>query len=147
VLLLLGLGSPAGAALAAGTMLVAGYAQHAKSGSFWNAAGGGEFPYVVAAAAVVVGFTGPGLISLDAVLAPLGTPFKLALHPPPWVAVVVILVALLTALAMASVINKAQRAGGAGSADLSRRPATPQPGLATVHRRPSRRRLVHRRRQ
>jgi putative oxidoreductase len=68
VLLVLGLVTPVGAAIAAGTMLVAGGAMSAKAGSRWNTAGGGEYPLVLALLAVCVAFTGAGSWSADALL-------------------------------------------------------------------------------
>ena len=68
-LVLAGLGTPLGAAIAAGTMLVAGLAMTMAKGTVWNAAGGGEYPLVLAAFAVVLGFTGPGRWSVDATAA------------------------------------------------------------------------------
>ena len=67
--LLLGLFLPLGAAAAAGTMAVAGAVSQLKAGSFWNAAGGGEYPFVLAAAASGLAFTGAGAFSADALLA------------------------------------------------------------------------------
>jgi putative oxidoreductase len=66
--LLLGLGvlTPLGAAVGMGAMLVAGASLSGLSKKFWNAIGGGEYPFVLAAALAVVAFTGPGEISLDA---------------------------------------------------------------------------------
>ncbi|MER2135740.1 MAG: DoxX family membrane protein [Arthrobacter sp.] len=67
--LLLGLFLPLGAAAAAGTMAVAGAVSQLKAGSFWNARGGGEYPFVLAAAAAGLAFTGAGAFSADALLA------------------------------------------------------------------------------
>jgi putative oxidoreductase len=68
VLLVLGVVTPLGAAIAAGTMLVAGGAMSAKAGSRWNTAGGGEYPLVLALLAMCVAFTGAGSWSVDALL-------------------------------------------------------------------------------
>ena len=68
VSLTLGVIAPLGAAIAAGTMLAAGFSLSHLSGSFWNAAGGGEFPIVLAVLAAATGFTGPGRYSIDALL-------------------------------------------------------------------------------
>ncbi|MBO0824098.1 MAG: DoxX family protein [Actinobacteria bacterium] len=57
--------TPLGAAVLAGTMIVAGWALTTSKGTFWNAAGGGEYPFVLAGSALVLGFTGPGGWSLD----------------------------------------------------------------------------------
>ena len=67
--LLLGLFLPLGAAATAGTMAVAGTVSQLKAGSFWNARGGGEYPFVLAAAAAGLAFTGAGAFSADAWLA------------------------------------------------------------------------------
>jgi putative oxidoreductase len=67
-LLLLGLGTPLAVAIATGTMLVAALAMNAKAGAFWNSLGGGEYPFVLAVLAAVIGFSGPGRWSLDEVL-------------------------------------------------------------------------------
>jgi putative oxidoreductase len=64
-LLALGFATPLGAAIAAGTMVVAGWALVLMAGSIWNAKGGGEYPLVLAGASVGLGFTGPGRLSLD----------------------------------------------------------------------------------
>ncbi|MFI7743783.1 DoxX family membrane protein [Kocuria rhizosphaericola] len=64
--LLLGLLTPLGAAAAAGTMTVAGATSQLSAGSFWNARKGGEYPYVLAVAALVLAFTGAGAWSVDA---------------------------------------------------------------------------------
>jgi putative oxidoreductase len=63
-----GLATPVGAAIAAGTMLVAGASLCVHSGKFWNAAGGGEYPFVLAVVAASLGFTGAGRFSVDALL-------------------------------------------------------------------------------
>lgn len=78
VSLLLGLLTPLGAAAAAGTMAVAGATSQLSAGSFWNAQKGGEYPYVLAVAAIVLAFTGAGAWSADAWLGgalPQLTPF------------------------------------------------------------------------
>lgn len=68
LLLLTGFATPLGAAICAGTMLVAGASMGRLSGQFWNAAGGGEYPYVLAIASGALAFTGPGAFSLDSAL-------------------------------------------------------------------------------
>ncbi|WP_172652492.1 DoxX family protein [Rhodococcus opacus] len=67
VLLASGLASAVGAAIAAATMLVAGASLILLTGSVWNTSGGGEYPLVLAALAVGLGFTGPGSYSIDSV--------------------------------------------------------------------------------
>ncbi|MFC9442984.1 MULTISPECIES: DoxX family protein [Brevibacterium] len=68
--LLLGLLTPIGLGLAVATMIVAGSALSAVSGKFWNALGGGEYPFFIAAVVAMLGITGQGALSLDAVLMP-----------------------------------------------------------------------------
>jgi putative oxidoreductase len=65
LLVALGLLTPLGAAILAGTMAVAGGALTMTKGTVWNSMGGGEYPLVLAAFAVVLGFSGPGRWSLD----------------------------------------------------------------------------------
>jgi putative oxidoreductase len=65
VLLVLGLGTPLGAAIAAATMLVAGVAMTTKAGYSWNSAGGGEYPLVLAMLTAALAFTGAGAWSLN----------------------------------------------------------------------------------
>ncbi len=72
VLLALGLLTPVGAALVASVMLVAALTVHAKNG-FFGADGGYEYNLVLGVSALSVAFTGPGLLSIDALLGyPLG---------------------------------------------------------------------------
>ncbi|MDF3311143.1 DoxX family protein [Rhodococcus sp. T2V] len=66
VLLLLGLATPAGAAIIAGTMLVAGLLVTIAKGTPWYILGGGEYPFFLAVVAAALAFTGPGRWSLDA---------------------------------------------------------------------------------
>ncbi|MFE3999340.1 DoxX family protein [Nocardioides sp. YIM B13467] len=68
VLVLTGLATPLGAAVCVGTMIVAGASMQRVSGSFWNATGGGEYPYVLAVVSASIGFAGAGSYSLDRVL-------------------------------------------------------------------------------
>jgi putative oxidoreductase len=64
-LVALGLITPLGAAMLAGTMTVAGGTLTLAKGTFWNVQGGGEYALVLAAFAVVLGFAGPGRWSID----------------------------------------------------------------------------------
>lgn len=74
-LVAVGLVTPLGAAILAGTMLVAGGSLTLSKGTVWNAAGGGEYPLTLAAFALVLGFAGPGAWSIDsAISAPWATP-------------------------------------------------------------------------
>jgi putative oxidoreductase len=67
-LITIGLVTPLGAAILAGTMLVAGGSLTLTKGTVWNAAGGGEYPLVLAAFALVLGFAGPGAWSVDSAI-------------------------------------------------------------------------------
>jgi len=58
---------PLGAALIASVMLVATITVHLKNG-FFAAGGGYEYNLVLAAASVSLAFTGPGALSIDALL-------------------------------------------------------------------------------
>lgn len=72
LLLALGLATPAGAALLVSVMIVAALSAHVQRG-FFVASGGFEYNLVLGAAAASLGFTGPGPLSLDALLGlPLG---------------------------------------------------------------------------
>ena len=105
-LLLLGFLTPLGALLAAGTMVVAGVTMQLNSGKFWNVAGGGEYPYVLAAVAAVLGFTGAGTYSLDARLS--GEGWSELIHQPAaWVGVLIVLAALVAAVPFALVVRRA----------------------------------------
>lgn len=68
LLLVAGLATPLGGAIAAGTMIVAGATLSIAKRTFWNAGGGGEYPFVLAATAIVVASSGGGAFSLDHVL-------------------------------------------------------------------------------
>jgi putative oxidoreductase len=67
VLLAVGLGTPVAAAGIVGVMMVAGVSAHAKQGFFLQK-GGFEYTAVLGLAASSVAFTGPGLVSLDALV-------------------------------------------------------------------------------
>jgi putative oxidoreductase len=67
-LVAVGLVTPLGAAILAGVMLVAGGSLTLSKGTVWNAAGGGEYPLVLAAFALVLGFAGPGAWSIDSAI-------------------------------------------------------------------------------
>jgi putative oxidoreductase len=64
-LLTLGLLTPLGALIGISTMLVAGSALTAKSRTYWNVAGGGEFPYALAGGVAIIALGGPGEWSID----------------------------------------------------------------------------------
>ena len=67
--LLLGLLVPLGVAIGLGTMLVAGASLSFLKGTFWNSAGGGEYPFFIAFVIACVGLTGPGRVAIDATYA------------------------------------------------------------------------------
>jgi putative oxidoreductase len=67
VLLTLGFLTPLGAAVALAVMIVAAISVHLKNG-FFSMAGGYELNFVIGAAVSALAFTGPGALSLDAVL-------------------------------------------------------------------------------
>jgi putative oxidoreductase len=67
LLLALGFVTPLGAALIASVMVVAAISVHAKNGVFITS-GGFEFNLVLGVAALAVAFTGPGALSLDAIM-------------------------------------------------------------------------------
>lgn len=107
ILLVAGLFTPVAALLAAGTMCVAGVTMHLNSGKFWNVAGGGEYPYVLAMIAAVLGFTGAGAYSLDVILfGPGGASFDLLVEPGPWVGMTVIVLSAAAALPFAVIVRR-----------------------------------------
>jgi putative oxidoreductase len=111
VLLVLGLLTPVGALMAAGTMFVAGVTMHLNSGKFWNIAGGGEYPYVLAVVSAVFAFTGAGAYSLDALLFRSENPaYEVLAQPAAWVGLVVVVLACAAALPFAALVRKAQQA-------------------------------------
>ncbi len=67
LLLALGLLTPVAAALVFSVMLVAGVSVHLKQG-FFITSGGYEYTLVLGIAGLTVAFTGPGSLSLDALL-------------------------------------------------------------------------------
>ena len=67
LLLALGLATPVAAAVALSVMVVAGVSAHAAKGFFAHN-GGYEYTLILGIAALSIAFTGPGTLSLDAVL-------------------------------------------------------------------------------
>lgn len=109
-LLLLGLLTPIGALLAAGTMMVAGLTMQLNSGAFWNIAGGGEYPYVLAAAAAVLGFTGAGAYAVDAQFS--GELWStLIQEPATWVGILILLAAGIAVVPFALLVRRARVTG------------------------------------
>jgi putative oxidoreductase len=95
-LVLVGLATPFGAAILAGTMIVAGMTLTIAKGTVWNVAGGGEYPLILATFAVVLGFAGPGHWSLDAAI---GAPwFPKSNAAAAAIGVVVLVLAVLAAI-------------------------------------------------
>jgi putative oxidoreductase len=64
--LMLGVGTPVASLVAASNMAVASRKSHWKNGFYGQ--GGYEFPLLLGAAALAIGFTGPGAISIDRLL-------------------------------------------------------------------------------
>ena len=109
-LLVLGLVTPLGALVGAGTMLVAGLTMHTASGRFWNSAGGGEYPYVLCAVAATVGIAGGGRFSADRLLADRWPTLATWLEPS-WIhALAIPLLALLSALPFALLVRRGRTA-------------------------------------
>ncbi|MFC7501257.1 DoxX family protein [Nocardioides sp. GCM10030258] len=65
VLVTFGVLTPLGAAIGAGTMLVAGSSLTITSNRLWAAQGGGEYPYLLSSTLLALGFLGPGGWSID----------------------------------------------------------------------------------
>ncbi|KUM33587.1 DoxX family protein [Arthrobacter sp. EPSL27] len=101
-----GLATPLAALIGAGTMLVAGLTMHLNSGRFWNSAGGGEYPYVLAAAAATIGIGGSGQYSLDRILASSWPPLTPWLEPS-WIhALAIPILALVSALPFVALLRR-----------------------------------------
>ncbi|NDK32553.1 DoxX family protein [Nesterenkonia haasae] len=106
-LLVTGFLTPLGALLAAGTMAVAGMTMHMNSGRFWNVAGGGEYPYVLAACAGVLGFTGGGGFSVDHVLAnAVGGWYEVLAHPPVWLGAAIVALAAVSTVPFVAILRQ-----------------------------------------
>ena len=67
VLLASGLATPLSAAIIFAVMIVAAFSAHLKQG-FFITSGGFEYTFVLSVAALTLAFTGPGSLSLDAIL-------------------------------------------------------------------------------
>jgi putative oxidoreductase len=124
VLVAFGLITPLGAAILAGTMLVAGGSLTLSKGTVWNAAGGGEYPLVLATFALVLGFAGPGSWSVDSAI---GAPW--VTHSNGTAAITGIVVAVVAGLAAGVALRRTRRLlrGGdqAGAHQADR--ASPEP--------------------
>ncbi len=121
LLIAIGLATPLGAAILAGTMAVAGGASTLSKGTVWNAAGGGEYPLVLAAFALIIGFTGPGAWSLDSALK---APWVPKSNAAALVIGVIVLVVAALAAGAALLRTRANLAGGAASAAAESVPPT-----------------------
>ena len=106
--------APLGAAIAGGAMLVAGLTMHVNAGRMWNAAGGGEYPYVLSMFALGLGFIGPGRYSLDHLLQP-AIPWMASYESGTVVGLVIVAVAVLGAIPFALVLRRGRAAAAAGS--------------------------------
>jgi putative oxidoreductase len=95
-LVVLGLATPLGAAIMAGTMIVAGMTLTIAKGTVWNVAGGGEYPLILSTFAIVLGFAGPGRWSLDSAI---GAPwFPKSNAAAAVIGIIVLVVAVLAAI-------------------------------------------------
>jgi putative oxidoreductase len=121
LLIAIGLVTPLGAAILAGTMAVAGGASTLSKGTVWNAMGGGEYPFMLAAVAVVLGFTGPGAWSLDSAI---GAPWVPKTNAGALVIGVIVLVVAALAAGAALQRTRANLAGDAGAAAESAPPTS-----------------------
>ncbi len=92
LLLIAGLANPLGPLAIIAQMLVATLLVHWRNG-FWNSKGGIEFPLINLAGALLIGLSGSGAYSLDAIL-------KLALPEPITLAAGLVAVVLGTAVAL-----------------------------------------------
>jgi putative oxidoreductase len=121
LLIAIGLATPLGAAILAGTMAVAGGASTMSKGTVWNVAGGGEYPLMLGAVAVVLGFTGPGSWSLDAAL---GAPWVPKSNAAALVIGVIVLVVAALAAGAALMRTRANLASAAPAAAESAPPTS-----------------------
>lgn len=113
MLLALGLLTPLGVLMGVGTMAVAALSLFIKSGAFWNLAGGGEYPAVLAAMALVLGFSGAGAYSVDAVLADASDSLSFLATPPAWLGVLVIVVTAAATVPFVVVMRRNKAAAAA----------------------------------
>jgi putative oxidoreductase len=116
-----GLATPLGAAILAGTMAVAGGSLTIVKGTAWNAMGGGEYPFVLASFALVLGFTGPGNWSLDSAI---GAPWVPKSNAAAVVIGVIVLVVAAFAAGAALMRTKANLAGATAGEAADSAPST-----------------------
>jgi putative oxidoreductase len=121
LLVALGLVTPLGAAILAGTMAVAGGSLTMTKGTVWNAQGGGEYPLVLAGAAAVLGFTGPGAWSLDSAI---GAPWVPKSNAGAVVIGLIVLIVAALAAGAALMRTRANLSAGAHAAAESAPPSS-----------------------
>jgi len=107
--LLFGLANSLGTAVATGTMLVASVSMNRLSNAFWNTAGGGEYPLVLAVLAAAVGFTGPGRFSVDNAIA--ASWHEVSTDSQAWLGGLALVLALLAAAPILIRSSRARRHG------------------------------------
>ena len=126
-LLTLGLLTPLAALIGCGTMLVAGLTMQLNSGHFWNAAGGGEYPYVLSGVLAVLGIGGPGALALDPALAA-SLPQVAPWLEPGWIhALAIPVLALLSALPFLLVLRRGRSSAENQPPSAARHPASAEP--------------------
>jgi putative oxidoreductase len=118
--LALGFLTPLGAAGMFGVMFMAIVKAHWKNG-FWNSKRGFEFPLQLLAAAVVIGFTGPGSYSLDYL-------FGIAL-PTPLLFLIMAIVALLVDI-IGLVMSRTASPTAAPTSTPTTTPGEPKPSAS-----------------
>jgi putative oxidoreductase len=106
--------TPLGAAVGAAAMLVAGLTMHMNAGRMWNAAGGGEYPYVLSAFAIGIGFVGPGRFSFDHLIAS-AVPGFARFDGGVIVGLIVLGIAIVGAIPFALVIRRERRLASSDS--------------------------------
>lgn len=104
VLLAVGFITPLATLMTFATMTVAGLTMHLSARKFWNVAGGGEYPYVLAGIAVALGFSGAGQHSVDSAIASDHSAWMHILDPSPALGAGVVAAGLLGAVPFAMII-------------------------------------------
>lgn len=118
--LALGFLTPLGAAGMFGAMFMAIVKSHWKNG-FWNSKRGFEFPLQLLAAAVAIGFTGPGRYSLDALFG--------IVWSTPLLFLILALAALLVDI-IGLAISRTAIPAGTPSPTPATAPGEPRPGVS-----------------
>jgi putative oxidoreductase len=129
LLVAVGIATPLGAAILAGTMVVAGGASTLSKGTVWNAAGGGEYPLVLAAFALILGFTGPGAWSLDSAI---GAPWYPKSNAAATVIGMIVLAVAALAAGAALVRTRSNLAASTATAATAAGPAAEPPPPASA---------------